>query len=386
MRTTLPKVSRMAALGLIAVAAATQAHADILYAFSSKPGNTGYHPVSGPASDGQGGLYGTNAGGGAYGLGTVYHLVPPATGQTAWTQTVLYNFGSDKKTTGALPFGTPLVGPGGVLYGTTEEGGTHGVGTVFSLVPPRGTATMWTETVLHSFSPAEGTYPTGRLAADATGALYGGVNSGGVSTNCGNDGCGAVFKLAPPAAGQTQWTETSAYQFTGGTDGSSPDSNVIVDSTGALYSVAFYTLPGFGSVFKLIPPPAGQTNWTKITLYTFSGPDGANPQGALIMDQAGALYGTTFGGGITDASCDGGCGTVFKLTPPATGQTTWTETVLYHFPGLYADGTYPYEGVVMDAAGNLLGPLSYGGQQCTFWRQRPRLRTHAAKSRPDRME
>jgi uncharacterized repeat protein (TIGR03803 family) len=356
--------ARIAALGLIAAAAVPQAHADILYEFSSSAGNTGHNPTSGPASDGKGGLYGTTAEGGAYGAGTIYHLVPPAPGQTAWTQTVLYTFGADKTTTGAAPFGTPLVGPGGVLYGTTQRGGTYEVGTVYALKPPSGTATSWTETLLHSFSRSEGTYPTGRLAADASGALYGGLEDGGLSRNCTN-GCGAVFKLAPPGQGQTQWTETSAYQFAGGADGSSPDANVLVDSTGALYGVAFNTLPGYGSVFKLVPPSAGQTQWTKITLYTFSGPDGAYPQGALIMDPAGALYGTTFQGGV-DFVPDGGYGTVFKLAPPAAGQSAWTETVLSAFPNAVATGTNPYQGVVMDRAGNLLGTMGYGGNQCTF--------------------
>ena len=85
-----------------------------------------------------------------------------------------------------------------------------------------------------------------------------------------------------------------------------------------------------GTVFKLTPPAKGQTTWTETVLYRFcsqpGGSDGANPSAGLIADKEGALYGTT--------ACRrelAGCGTVFKLTPPAKGQTAWTETVLYSF-------------------------------------------------------
>ena len=70
-------------------------------------------------------------------------------------------------------------------------------------------------------------------------------------------------------------------------------------------------------------------------LYSFKGqPDGANPQGTLIADTQGALYGTTVNGGSHNH------GTVFTLTPPAAGQTQWTESVLYSFTG-GADGGTP---------------------------------------------
>jgi uncharacterized repeat protein (TIGR03803 family) len=92
---------------------------------------------------------------------------------------------------------------------------------------------------------------------------------------------------------------------------------------------------GLGTVFELTP--AGATRWTEKVLYAFKGgTDGAYPKAGLIMDAVGTLYGTTFGGG--NSACDGnGCGTVFKLSPPTTGGSRWTEMVLHRF-GTGGDG------------------------------------------------
>jgi uncharacterized repeat protein (TIGR03803 family) len=123
--------------------------------------------------------------------------------------------------------------------------------------------------------------------------------------------------------------ETVLYSFTGGTDGGYPFAGLIADKHGALYGVtlqgggggncAALSSAGCGIVFKLTPPANGRTVWKETVLYTFcSLPgciDGAFPQADLIADKQGALYGTTQGGG------SGNHGTVFKLTPPASGQT-----------------------------------------------------------------
>jgi uncharacterized repeat protein (TIGR03803 family) len=129
-----------------------------------------------------------------------------------------------------------------------------------------------------------------------------------------------VFKLSPPAAGETQWTETVLYFFRGGNnDGAFPLGDLIMDPNGVLDGTTFYgpgvaTGPG-GTVFKLSPPAAGETQWTETVLYSFRGGnnDGAGPRGGVIMDPNGVLYGTTTGGG--NPACPGGCGTVFKLVP-----------------------------------------------------------------------
>lgn len=98
-------------------------------------------------------------------------------------------------------------------------------------------------------------------------------------------------------------------------------------------------------------------------LWTFlGGNDGAAPSASLIADERGALYGTTQVGGAFPAGCfGGGCGVVFKLTPPAAGQTSWTETVLWSFLGSNGDGDLPAAGLLADENGALYGTTQFGG-------------------------
>jgi uncharacterized repeat protein (TIGR03803 family) len=163
------------------------------------------------------------------------------------------------------------------------------------------------------------------------------------------------FWSAAPAVAQEQ----VLFRFDG-TDGASPFAPLIFDQAGNLYGTTQYGGPvGNGVVFQLVS--AGGGNWTQNILHAFqgAGDDGAVPYGALALDTAGNLYGTTSQGGSTAGpDCvDYGCGTVFQLTH--TGAT-WTETVLYQFQG-GADGYYPLGGLVIDRAGNLYGTTNLGG-------------------------
>jgi uncharacterized repeat protein (TIGR03803 family) len=241
---------------------------------------------------------------------------------------VLYRFagGSD----GASPgIGSLIADKEGNLYGTTYGGGNlscsppFGCGTVFELSPPAEGQTAWKETVLYRFAGgSDGQNPEAGLIADDSGALYG-TTEGGEYGNA-----GTVFKLTPPAKGQTNWTEAVLYNFCsqpGCSDGKNPYAGLIADKEGALYGTTETGgRGGNGTVFKLTPPGKGQTAWTEIVLHRFAGgSDGEGPIAGLIADNSGALYGTTLVGGT------GAAGTVFKLTPPAKGQTNWTEAVLY---------------------------------------------------------
>jgi uncharacterized repeat protein (TIGR03803 family) len=136
------------------------------------------------------------------------------------------------------------------------------------------------------------------LIFDGKGALYGTTEGGGGSSNC-----GTVFKLKPPAAGETQWTEKVLYSFAGTGDGCLPMyGRLIFDSEGALYGTTQGTTRVIGAapsgvVFKLAPPAAGHM-WTETVLYSFKGgSDGSRPWAGLIFDSKGALYGTTLEGG-----------------------------------------------------------------------------------------
>jgi hypothetical protein len=130
---------------------------------------------------------------------------------------------------------------------------------------------------------------------------------------------------------------------------------------------------GIGGVFKLTPPRNPSGSWTEQTIYSFTGTtDGGNPEqpDALIMDQAGNLYGTSYTGGSTDAFCGStGCGVVFKLIPPRNPKGSWTEQTLWTFTG-GNDGAFPLSGVIMDATGALYGMANGGGNtantNCAF--------------------
>jgi len=155
--------------------------------------------------------------------------------------------------------------------------------------------------------------------------------------------------------------ESVLYRFKGGSDGAGPGASLIADKAGNLYGT---TVNGgassLGTVFEISPPGAA---WTETVLYSFAGgTDGANPDGNLVFDKAGNLYGTTYAGGGS-ANCPGtvpGCGTVFQLSPPATQGAPWTETVLYSFTG-QSDGANPVAGLIMDSKGNLYGTTFNGG-------------------------
>lgn len=158
-------------------------------------------------------------------------------------------------------------------------------------------------------------------------------------------------------------TLENLYSFQTVSDGYDPQGGLVRDDKGNLYGT---TSQGgkynYGTVFKLIPPPHGSTEWTHNILYSFSSvspTDGGFPSGSLVLDAAGSLYGTTYEGGGPGAS-----GTVFKLTPPSAAGGHWTETILYAFP---TSGIYNISGLTADAQGNLYGTgynsagADYGG-------------------------
>jgi uncharacterized repeat protein (TIGR03803 family) len=303
----------------------------VLHSFTG--GADGIEPKAGLVQDAAGNLYGTTFNGGAHGYGTVFKLDPTG------TETVLYSF------TGGVDGASPLAGlvmdAAGDLYGTTQLGGDltcprlggPGCGTLFKV------DTTGAETVLHSFTGgADGLEPTAELVQDAAGNLYGTTSNGGAHSY------GTVFKLNPTG------TETVLYSFTGGADGASPLAGLVMDAAGNLYGTT--QLGGAfsaGTVFEV------SASGAEIVLYSFTGgSDGSLPEGGLLIDAANNLYGTTDHGGDLTCGQGLGCGTVFKL------DKTGKQTVLYTFSG-GTDGAYPQAGLVMDAAGNLYGTASGGG-------------------------
>jgi uncharacterized repeat protein (TIGR03803 family) len=324
----------------------------VLYSF--KGNGDGCSPAAALVIDAQGNLYGTTLKGGVgsncSGYGTVFELSPTSKG--GWKETVLYSFhgGND----GAEPNGLVL-DPAGNLYGTTfgsnNTGCNTGCGTAFQLT--RNSAGGWSETILHSFGTgSDGAHPTASLVSDAAGNLYGTTQNGGTS------GYGTVFELMPGPQGT--WVESVLYSFSGGADGSTPEGTVVVNSAGNIYGAAYYG-GGFssGAVFEL--KPNGNSTWNESVLYSFGATpgDGLNPL-SVVLDNSGNLYGTTgSGGGMTTVCYPGnGCGTVFQLTQISGGQ--WTETILHSFTG-HDDGAVPSGGLILGPGGNLYGTTVGGG-------------------------
>jgi uncharacterized repeat protein (TIGR03803 family) len=248
----------------------------------------------------------------------------------------------------SLPYAGLTFDKAGNLYGTTQLGGAYNQGTVFELTP---SSAGWTVTVLYSFPGGhDGSQPTANVILDASGRLYGTTSSGG-GGSC-SPGCGVVFELAPVSGG---WRESVLYAFTGGGDGREPQGDLVFDAAGNLYgttllggNTATNCSSGCGTVFKLTPGIGG---WTQSVLHAFAGGnDGASPYAGLTFDTAGNIYGTTSAGGAS------GKGTIFKLSPSG----GWTESVLYAFTG-GPDGASPRGGLILDAAGNLYGTAFQGG-------------------------
>lgn len=344
-------------------------HETVLHFFNGRP-NTGGTPYAGVSRDAAGNLYGSASAG----SGLIYKL------DASGSYTVLYQFIGGSAPT--KPEGELLLDSSGNVYGTTQYGGTANVGTVFEL----NTAGL---IELYSFPGGGLTEPfpdaqNPGVLRDSAGNLYGVTAAAGVA--------GIVYKLDPARqettlysfVGATGGTNPSSglvrdangnfygttnaggaanagvlfsvdsagrervlYSFTDGADGGTPDGNVVRDSAGNLYGTTFYGgvasgSAGYGVVYKV--DAAGNYS----VLYSFKGgADGTNPKGGVVRDPAGNLYGTTLGGA-------NGLGVVFKLDPAG------RETVLHAFTG-GADGGGPESGVTLDSAGNIYGTTFSGG-------------------------
>jgi len=252
-------------------------------------GGNGQAPASGLTADANGNLFGSTNGGGTTGYGTVYELVKGSSGYTTKT---LANF---SETNGGNPFGDLVVDNSGNLFGTTNNAGPGGNGTVFELVK---TASGYTLQTLVSFNVTNGANPYGSLLLDNNGDLFGTTYDGGP-----ND-AGTVFKL----------TKASGYKLS--TLGTFTAGNGVIaggliqDAVGNLFGTTLGNVnrgggANVGTVFELAK---GTSDYKLNTLVTFNGINGASPYAGLVADSNGDLYGTTSQGGKS------GNGTVFKVS------------------------------------------------------------------------
>jgi uncharacterized repeat protein (TIGR03803 family) len=399
-------------IALLMIVLATEVHAQtltVLHTFTG--GRDGANPMAGLTMDATGNLYGTAENGGSTGNGAVFKLKHAGSG---WTLSPLYSFagGSD----GTHPLARVVFGPNGTLYGTTRQGGntddcTGGCGTVFNLQPQPTACTSalcpWIETMVERFEYLA--FPESEVIFDSSGNIYGTTFAGGFDAAGGGNGCypdcGGVYELVHSGSG---WALDVLYSFHGdsGEDGGGPVGGLIFDNAGNLYgTTSIYGNCDFGTAFELTYSSSG---WSEDQLHNFCGPAGnpaatmiADPSGnffgtmmgsstekggvfelkysdgswmwnsvytfsvnnggsagALIMDSAGNLYGTTIEGGSNPlGQCSNGCGTIFKLTPSG---GNWTYSELYDFTG-GSDGAHPHSNLVMDSSGNFYGTTSQAG-------------------------
>jgi uncharacterized repeat protein (TIGR03803 family) len=365
----------------------------VLYSFSG--GSDGGDPASGLTFDSMGNIYGTTVVGGTFGFGTVFELSPSGNGWTEtvlhsfsgapdgqyayggvtfdnsgnlygttvsggtascdcgvvfkltnsgghWNESVIYSFQGGNDGAGA---GGPVVfDSAGNLYGTTPDGGTHALGTVYQLTP--GQNGQWTEKVIHSFTGGSdgGVGSLGPLLVDGAGNIYGVAEIGGANS------AGTVFKLMPGSNGT--WKGTTLYAFKGQPDAGSPYGGLILDKSGNLYGTTYYGgRNGVGAVYEL-HNAAG--SWKEKVLYSFqTGSDANSPTTTLVFDSSGNLYGTASAGG--GQSCD--CGAIFEL---ARQGSSWTESVAHGFAS-DPDGAFPYYGLLADRSGDFYGTTVQGG-------------------------
>jgi len=303
----------------------------VIYQFTG--GADGGYPEGSLVFDAAGDLYGVTA----WGYGTIFKLSPQPDG--TWTQTTIHAFSGVPD--GSTPYSGLTMDAAGNLYGTTRVGGASGVGCVYQLTPqPDGT---WKESVIHSFYGPDGEYPWAEVSVASNGTVYGTTIWGGAYQH------GTVFSLTPNGG---SWKESVLFSFKGGKNHGEPAGNVVLDSFGNLIGTASDNGESYpGCVYKLTPNPDG--TWTGTTIHTFAkAGDGSFPEGNLIRDRLGDLYGTTYVGGA-------GYGTIFRLQSLPGGA--WTYALVYDFD--YKDGASPTLGnsVNFDRYNRLFMATVYGG-------------------------
>lgn len=272
---------------------------------------------------------------------------------------------------GANPSGTLMMDTSHNLYGTTEQGGRNGFGSVFKMIYKSDSNSYSFKAIYHfcaATSCTDGGHPlNSRLIADTSGKLYGTASMGGQTPN------GVVYALTPNAA-HTRYTQKVIYnfcaQFSDCADGAMPvggltyagaSTGAAYDGASALYGVTRAGgLKNLGIVFSLTPLPNG--TWNEKTLYFFCAQggldkcsDGKLPNSDIVVDKNGNVVGTTEQGGLNNA------GLVYRLVPTEHGH--WAQTLLYQFcqEDACIDGATPKSGVILDASGNIYGTVTAGG-------------------------
>ena len=362
----------LACTGLMAMSATGQTFTT-LYSFTAPSysegigdtNNDGIEPYSGLVLAGNT-LYGTATFGGNWAAGTVFAVNTDGTGFTTLHTFTTINYDNDSavdastNSDGIDPWAGLVLG-GNTLYGTAEQGGTDGQGTVFAVnTNGTGFTTLHSFTALHynsgidSYINSDGAEPfyAGLILAGNT--LYGTASQGGAS------GHGTVFAVNTDGTGFTVLHNFAGYP----NDGGSPQAGLVLGGN-TLYGTTYNGgSSAYGTVFAV------NTDGTDFTiLHSFSAvnwdsdignstnSDGVNPNAGLVL-AGNTLYGTAYEGGAY------GNGTVFAVNTNGTGFTTLHSfTAYYYNSGIESytnsDGFYPLAGLVL--TGNTLYGVADGG-------------------------
>jgi uncharacterized repeat protein (TIGR03803 family) len=311
--------------------------------------SNGSEPHAGLVVGANGNLYGTTAVGGAYclgdlalGCGTVFEITP------AGKLTTLYQFcaNSTNCADGAYPEAPLVLAANGNFYGTTYQGGTNDLGTVFEITPNGKLSTLYS--FCSQKNCPDGSYPVTGLVQGANGNLYGTTYDGG-AINCSffnnTYGCGTIFEITP--AGKL----TTLYNF--GRANGLLQQPLVQASNGKLYGTSLDggtggCKVGCGTVFEITTAGALSTLYNFCTQGLNYCPDGAYPMATMVQATDGNLYGITTTGGT-----GAGGGTIFAITPQG------MLTTLYSTQNL--DGYQSEGGMVQATDGNFYGSMSGGG-------------------------
>jgi len=271
-----------------------------LHAFSGFFGGAdGAHPEAGVVIGPDGKLYGTTYNGGASNIGTVFRVGTDGTGYA-----VVHSFtGFADPKTDLTPIGGLVNGGDGNLYGTTAGNNGASKGSVYRIT------TAGVVTTIHRFDGTDGNSPSGDLFRASDGKLYGTTSLGGANN------AGTIYRIATDGS----FTSLHSFDTTVG-EGSQPDAGVMEASDGNFYGTTTSGGANFlGTVFVLTPTGAFAT----VASFGVSATDGWSPRGALVQGPDGLLYGATYSGGN---GCTGGCGTIYKLAPGVPTTTTSTSS------------------------------------------------------------
>ncbi|HEX3798730.1 MAG TPA: choice-of-anchor tandem repeat GloVer-containing protein [Verrucomicrobiae bacterium] len=303
---------------------------------------TGSHPYSQVIQGTDHSLYGTAQSGGASDLGVVYKMNTDGSGYT-----VLHSF-SGNQVDGTRPEGKLLLASDGRLYGTTYNGGTYNLGTIFGM-----DATGANYKVLRSLNGSDGVNPfAGLTEGREDGMLYGTASFGGA-----NNYYGTVFGISKDGT-----TFSVLESFTSNTGGS-PYAGVLEGADGYLYTVTV-TTPAY---LVKISRSGGLVSQHFFSFTQGAFGDGGNPIGTPVQGPDGTIYGTTqYGGNYmpVPGSVAFGVGTIYKINPDFSGYQ-----VIHRYPADGSEGYFPSAGLVFGTDGNLYGETTgYSTNQGTFYK------------------